>query len=60
MWRFLKDPDIPPTSNVAERSLRTVVRSRSAARTRWVRRRTCGSSAPWRPRGCAVRTPSRS
>ena len=29
-------------------------------RTRWVRRRTCGSSPPWKLRGCAVRTLSRS
>ncbi|WP_373290731.1 IS66 family transposase [Deinococcus seoulensis] len=63
LWRFLKDPDIPPTNNAAERSLRTVVmrgRSRSAARMQCARRRTCGSSPPWRPRGYAVRTPSRS
>ncbi|MDO4244600.1 MAG: transposase [Deinococcus sp.] len=31
MWRFLKDPDIPPTNNAAERSLRTVVMARKVS-----------------------------
>ena len=31
VWRFLKDPDIPPTNNAAERSLRTVVMARKVS-----------------------------
>ena len=31
LWRFLKDPDIPPTNNAAERSLRTVVMARKVS-----------------------------
>ncbi|WP_368482885.1 IS66 family transposase [Deinococcus marmoris] len=31
LWPFLKDPDIPPTNNAAERSLRTVVMSRKVS-----------------------------
>ncbi|WP_240740944.1 IS66 family transposase [Deinococcus sp. Arct2-2] len=31
LWRFLKDPDIPPTNNAAERSLRTVVIARKVS-----------------------------
>ncbi|WP_161882606.1 IS66 family transposase [Deinococcus alpinitundrae] len=31
LWRFLKDPDIPPTNNAAERSLRTVVMVRKVS-----------------------------
>ncbi|WP_344982383.1 IS66 family transposase [Deinococcus rubellus] len=31
VWQFLKDPDIPPTNNAAERSLRTVVMARKVS-----------------------------
>ena len=31
VWRFLKEPDIPPTNNAAERSLRTVVMARKVS-----------------------------
>ncbi len=31
LWRFLKDLDIPPTNNAAERSLRTVVMARKVS-----------------------------
>ncbi len=31
LWQFLKDPDIPPTNNAAERSLRTVVMARKVS-----------------------------
>ncbi|WP_309570146.1 transposase, partial [Deinococcus sp.] len=31
VWLFLKDPDIPPTNNAAERSLRTVVMVRKVS-----------------------------
>ena len=31
LWRFLKDPDIPPTNNAAERSLRTVAMARKVS-----------------------------
>ena len=31
VWGFLKDPDIPPTNNAAERSLRTVVMARKVS-----------------------------
>ncbi|GAA5441811.1 transposase [Deinococcus caeni] len=31
LWRFLKDPDTPPTNNAAERSLRTVVMARKVS-----------------------------